>query len=229
MTPEAIQRWLERRIAWHIAGCWGGAVLSLLAGIFVLYLTFLLTYIVLFIGEDGVSAIMRLFFDREFHLSQGWRLVLSWLFVMALCIEWVHHSPRDLGNYDKTNATPGARALVPFFGVSSLLLVNAQASATIITGILYIGPRLVVGALPLAREACRSRNLETAECARVLQLLASRQKAVTYEEFSTLLPNANWEMIKNGLARIPGVVFLEKGFGLTDDLRKHLCGLVSVN
>jgi hypothetical protein len=229
MTPEPIQRWLERKKTRHIAGCWGGALLALSAGIFVLFLTFLLAYIVLLIGEEGISAVMGFFGNREFHLSHGWRLVISWLFVTALCVEWVRRSPWDLGDYDKTNTTPGARALVPFFGASSLLLVNAQASATIITEILYLGPRLVLGALSLAREAYRSRKLATAECARILQLLVSRENAVTYEEFRTVQPEADWATLKNSLARIPGVVFLEKGLSLTDDLRKELGSVRSVN
>jgi len=221
-----IENWLKNTISLHIACCWAGALLSLLAGVFILYLTFLLTYIVLFIGEEGITAFLGLFFDREFHLGHRWRLVLSWLFVMALCIEWVRRSPRNFGSLDKIDATPGARALVPFFGVSSLFLVNAQASATIITEILYIGPRLVVGALPLAREAYRSRAIKTAECARVLQILASSERAVTYDEFRTFQPEADWPEIQNGLARVPGMVFLENGLSLTDDLRKELCALL---
>jgi len=229
MTPETIQSWLKRKIFWHVAGCWAGALLSLLAGIFVLFLIFLLTYIVLVIGEGGVSAVVGLFSNREFHLSQGWRLVISWLFVITLCIEWVRRSPWDLGDYEKADTVSGARALVPLFGASSLLLVNAKASATIITEILYIGPRLVLTALPLAREAFRSRNLETAKCARILQILGSRDKAVTYEELEMLQPNADWPSLKNSLARVSGVIFLEKGLALTDELREQLCGLKSVN
>ena len=229
MTPEAIQSWLKRKLTLRIVGCWAGALLVLLAGLFVLYLTFWLAYVVIFIGEDGVSAVIGLFSNRGFHLSHLWRLVISGLFLVALFIEWIRRSPSDLGNYEKIHVSPGARALVPYFGISSLLLANPRASAAIIAEILYIGPRLVLGATSLAREAYRSRNLETAECARVLLLLASREKAVTYEEFRTLLPNTDWTTLKNILARVPGVVFLEKGFGLTDDLRKQLCGSVSVN
>ncbi len=228
MTTEVIQRWLKKRIVLHIAGCWVGALLALLAGIFVLFLTFWLAYIVLFIGEDGISAVTGLFFNREFHLSHAWRMVVSGLFLVALFIEWIRHSPSDLGNYEKIHVSSGARALVPYFGISSLLLANPRVSAAIIAKILYIGPRLVLGATSLACEAYRARNLETAECARVLLLLTSREKAVTYEEFRTLLPNTDWTTLKNILARVPGVVFLEKGFGLTDDLRKQLCGSVSV-
>jgi hypothetical protein len=229
MTAEVIQRWLKKRIVLHIAGCWLGALLALLAGVFVLFLTFIMAYIVLLIGEDGVSAVTGLFFNHEYHLSHTWRVAICWLFLIALCLEWIRRSRWTSDSYEKSDALPGTRALVPFFGASSLLLMNPQASATIIAEILYIGPRLVLGAASLAREAYRSRNLETAECARVLQLLASRENAVTYEEFTTLQPNPHWVILKNRLARIPGVVFLEKGFGLTDDLRKELCGLESRN
>ena len=229
MTSEAIQRWLERRIALHIAGCWGGALLALLAGIFVLFLTFWLAYIVLFIGEDGVSAVMGLFLNREFHLSHAWRMVISGLFLAALFVEWIRRSRWELGNYEETNTLPGARALVPYFGVSAMLLANPRASATLVSEILYTGPRLVLVAKSLAFEVYHSRNLKMEECAQVLQLLASEENAVTYEKLRTFQPNADWTMLKKSLARVPGVVFLEKGLGLTDDLRKELCGLASSN
>ena len=224
-----IERWLKRKITLHITGCWVGSLLALLAGIFALFLTFLLAYIVLCIGEDGVSAVTGLFFNRVFHLGHTWRVVICWLFLTALCVEWIHHSPWRLGEYEKNDAAPVTRALVPFFGASSLFLLKPQASATLITEILYTGPRLVLGAKSLALEAYRSRNLKIAECAQVLQLLVSAGKAMTYEELNTAYADANWPILKTGLARIPGVVFLEKGFGLTDDLRKELCSLAPTN
>ena len=87
MTPEVIRRWLERKIAWHIVGCWAGALLALLAGMLVLYLTFWLAYVVLLIGEDGVSAVTGLFFNHEYHLGHAWRMVISGLFLAALFVE----------------------------------------------------------------------------------------------------------------------------------------------
>jgi hypothetical protein len=222
MTLEVITKWLSRKMARHIAGYWVGAVLALLAGIFVLFLIFIAAYIVLCLGEDGVSAVTGLFFNRSLHLSHAWRVVICWLFLTALCVEWIRRSPWGVSEYEKTDASPGARAFVPFFGASSLLLSNPQASATLITEILYIGPRLVLGAKSLAIEAYRSRNLKIQECSRVLQLLSSAQRTMTYEELSTVCPGADWPMLKNSLSRIPGIVFLEKGLGLTDDLRKEL-------
>ncbi len=229
MTPELIQRWLQRKIAWHIAGCWLGAALALVAGVFVLFLTFIMAYIVLLIGEDGVSAVTGLFFNHEYHLSHTWRVVICWLFLIALCLEWIRRSRWTSDSYEKSDALPGTRALVPFFGASSLLLVNPQASATFITQILYIGPRLVLGAKSLAREAYQSQNFKAEECARVLRSLVSAERAMTYEELNTFQPDTEWAVLKDSLARIPGVVFLEKGLSLTDELRKELCGLVPSN
>jgi hypothetical protein len=60
-------------------------------------------------------------------------------------------------------------------------------------------------------------------------LLLSRENAVTYEEFKVIQRDTDWIKLKNNLARLSGVVFLEKGLSMTDDLRQELCDLSSRN
>jgi hypothetical protein len=232
MTLEAIQHWLGKKIALHILGCWVGAVLGLLAGLFVLFLTFWLAYVAVFLGEYSVSALRQLFFNHTFHLRHTWRMAICGLFLAALFVEWIRRSPWELGNYGKVNASPGSQALViqgGVLGACGMLLANPQASAAMITEIIYTGPRLVLGAGSLVREAYRSRSFNLQPCAGVLQLLASRGAAVTYEEFATTWPDVDLLKLKNELARIPGVIFLEKGLTLTDDLRQELTDSVPGN
>jgi hypothetical protein len=232
MTSEAIQHWLEKRLSLHISGCWVGAVLALLAGVFVLFLIFWVAYFAVLMGEWGISAAMELTFNHKFHLGHAWRLVISGLFLVALFIEWIRRSPWELGNYGRVNSPLGAQALVMYdgaFGAFAMLLANPQASASMIAEILYTGPRLVLGARSLACEAYRSRSFSSAECARILQLLVSRENAVTYEEFGVMQQDTDWIKLKSNLARFSGVIFLEKGLSLTDDLRQELCNLPSGN
>jgi hypothetical protein len=225
MTLEAIQHWLRKKIALHITGCWVGAVLGLMAGLVVLFLTFWLAYVAVFLVEYSVSALRQLIFNRPFHLSHAWRMAICGLFLVALFVEWIRRSPWELGNYGKVNAPPGSQALViqgGVIGACGMLLANPQASATMIAEIIYTGPRLVLGARSLVCEAYRARGLNLEQCAEVLHLLASRGTAVAWEEFAAIWPDIDQINLKNGLARIPGVVFLEKGLSLTDDFRREL-------
>jgi len=228
MTLAAIQQWLKKKIALHITGCWAGAVLGLVAGLFVLFLTFWLAYVAVFLIEWSVSALRQLMFNRPFHLSHAWRMGICGLFLVALFVEWVRRSPWELGNYAEANAPVGSRTLVArggIMGACGMLLANPQASATMITEMIYTGPRLVLGARSLAVEACRARGINLEPCADVLYLLASRGTAITFEELTAARPDVDPVKLKNDLARIPGVVFLEKGLSLSNDLRQELAAL----
>ena len=88
MNADSITTWLKKKIALHVFSCRVGSVLALAAGLLVIYLTFWLAYVVIFIGQGGVSAITDLCFNRKFHISHFWRLVLSGLFIAALFFEW---------------------------------------------------------------------------------------------------------------------------------------------
>jgi len=232
MTSEAIQHWLKKKFSMHIFGCWVGAVLALVVDSFVLFLTFWLAYFIVLMGEWGVSAVTELTFNHGFHLDHTWRLLISGGFLVALFVEWIRRSPWELDNYGTVNTPLGAQSLVMYdgaLGAFAMLLANPQVSASIITEILYIGPRLVLGAGSLAREAYRSWSFNLLECAQILQLLLSRENAVTYEEFKVIQRDTDWIKLKNNLARLSGVVFLEKGLSMTDDLRQELCDLSSRN
>jgi hypothetical protein len=74
-----------------------------------------------------------------------------------------------------------------------------------------------------------ARNFDVAGCSQVLELLMSKGSAVTYEELGTIKSQFEQTKLHIDLAQISGVVFLEKGLGLTDDLRGELRGLVLQN
>ena len=230
MPSEIIQQWLKRKVTAHVVGSWLGAVLALSAGLIILFITFWFAYAVIFIGEGGISAIAELISNHKFHLAHGCRMVICGLFVAALFVEWMRRSPDELGNYGRINSPPGARGLVLYdgaFGAFAMLLANPQASASMITEILYIGPQLVLGAASLARNASAWQKFDFVHSAVALQLLATSGRAVTNEELYALQPDVDWSQVKLDLARIPGVVLLEKGVTLTEELRNEINAFVN--
>ena len=228
MTSDALQAWLKRKIALKVAGCWLGAALTLAGGAGVLFLTFWFAYAVLWFGELGVSALSDLVLGRRLQLTHGWRLVLCGGLVLALFREWLRRSEWDLGRYGPVAGGPCTNALVHragAMGALAVLLANPQASASLITELLYTGPRLVLGAGHLVGQARRLRRVEQPACAWVLEYLLGRDRAVTYAELGAAWPEADWEGIRADLACLPGIVFLEKGPRLTSELREELLRL----
>jgi hypothetical protein len=228
MTADLIQPWLLRQNARHQAACWFGAVLALLGGLVVLFLTFWLACAILFVAGWGIGAITELVFSRKFVLTHGWRLALSGLFLLALFIEWIRRRPEDLGTYGEVNAPPGSNALVFHTGTTgalAMLLANPQASATMITEFLYTGPRLILGVGTLLRAATQTRDFDVAGCALALELLASRDKAVAHDELTAVCPEADWPKLHRDLSGIPGVLLLEKSVTLRAELREELAAL----
>lgn len=213
----------------HAVACWGTALLALLAGALVLFVTFWVAYGVLFVGEWAVSALGELVWNHELHLSHAWRLALCGLFLAALFVEWLRRSVWDLGNYPAVNAPPGTNALVYRGGVAAsfaVLLANPQATSTMMAELLYTGPRLVVASGHLVREARRLVRLDATACAWTLAVLAGSDHAVTYEELAAAWPAADWRELRSELAQIQGVVVLAKGLSLTEELRLELRELV---
>ena len=229
MKSESIQLWLKKknRLTHCLLLCWVsfgspvgwsvGAVRDLLACV----------CLHLYWGM-GISAASELCFNRKFYVSPVWPLSLSGLFLVTLFIEWRRHSPWELGVYGKINSPLGTPALVFQGGglaAIALLLANPHASATLISELLFTGPRLVLGAESLSREAFLSRNFEVAGCSRILEALLSRQAVVAYPELQANRSDADWAKLKLDLARIDGIVFLQTGLAMTDYLRDELHGL----
>ncbi len=228
MSTNRLHAWLQRRLASRAAGCWLGAVLALAGGIGVLFLTFWFAYALLWFGEWGVSAFSELVFSQKLHLTHGWRLILCGGFVLALFIERLRRSEWEMGNYGPTTGSGVTNALVFQMGTAgalAALLANPQASATLITELLYTGPGLVLGAWQLVQAARRLARVEPTVCAEVLEYLLGHAQAVPYAELTAALPQADWQRTRADCACIPGVVLLESGLALTSDFRAELLRL----
>ena len=105
----------------------------------------------------------------------------------------------------------------------------ASASATvvgtarIVTDILYSGPRLLISAWRTIEKSLRYWRLDVALCASVLTLVLNAGKAVSRQELMERLPSAfTWPEVEQHLRQIKGVLFLEHGLTLTEDMRLEL-------
>jgi hypothetical protein len=232
MSVDAVQHWLKSKLATQIAVTLVGAMVAFVVGLIALFLTFWLAYAVLFIGERAVSAVGELVWSKRLRLAHAWRMAVCAVFMLALFVEWLRRSPWDLGKYRAVNAPPFRRTAVSHgggWGDIAMLLANPQASSTLVTEMLYTGPRLVIGVARLIRAARRLGCIDRPACAWALAFLASHDGAVTHPELVAAWPEADWERLRFDLARIPGVVSLEKGLSLTHDLRAELRGLEPAN
>ena len=227
MNADAITTWLKKKIALHVFSCRVGSVLAFAAGLFVLYLTFWAAYVVILIGQDGISAITDLCFNRKFHITHFWRLVFSGFFIVALFLEWLRRRNAERDNSEEVSSPLGSRSLALYSmgGALAMVLANPQASSTLIAEILYAGPRLILGSISMARAAFPA-DFDVAGCSHVLQLAISKISAVTYEELNTTKSEFEETKLHHDFAQISGVVFLEKGLALTDDLRGELRGIM---
>ena len=192
------------------------SIAALLGGAVVLFLTFWFTYAVIWIGSYGVSALAELIFSRSFSVSHLVRLIGSGAFLLLLFVQHFRADPWHWGDYPRRQyvASP---ALQHQMGAASIgwLVAYPGASANMIADVLLTGPRLVVGAIHLARRTVHLAKLEVVPCSEILCLLLARSGAVSYEE----LRRSGWQPWLEQLRCLEGVNFLEKGLSLSDELR----------
>lgn len=220
MDPDAIKVWLKKKKCSGVALNSLLALVAALAGIVVLFLTFWLTYAVVWFGWEGVSALSDLVFGRQLQLSHGARLACSGVFVALLFIQQFRTNPRYWGEYPKRDyvAAPGLQAQAGVLGGLVFMLAYPRASANMVADVLLSGPRLVMGAWGLVAKVVRLKRLDETGCAELLTFLFGRAGAVTYEE----LKSAGWEGWLPQLRCIEGITFLQHGLSLSGDLRDEL-------
>lgn len=220
MNSNAIEIWLRHKRSSGSISRSLLALVALLAGVGVLFLTFWFTYAIIWVGFQGVTALADLTVGKRLHLTHEWRLAGSGIFVALLFLQHVRTSPWHWGDYPRENFDR-AFGLNASLGAIPALLSCPGTSANMIADILLSGPRLLTGAGTFIRESSRLRHMDVAGCSQLLAFLARRPMVVPYQE----LREAGWEAWFGQLRNIEGVVFLEQGLNLTAELRRDLVGL----
>jgi len=220
MTTEVIQLWIRRKKQRGNAQRKLMSGAALLGGLFVLFLTFWLTYVVIWIGERGVSAISDLAAGKRFHLTHGVRLICCGAFLVLLFVQHLRTPTEYWNEYEHRDhpTTPGFAAATGMIGGLGVMLAYPGASANMVAGVLLIGPRLITGAWGLWQQAGQLKSLDAEGCAPLLRFLYGRHNAVPYAELSS----AGWDDWLPQLRALEGVRFLQKGLMLSTELRAEL-------
>lgn len=220
MYQEAIKLWLKRKKSSGATARCLTAFAALLGGAVILFLTFWFTYAIIWICIPGVSAVSELAFSKKLKLAHEWRLILSGVFLLLLFVQHFRTSQWHWGDYAEADyvAAPGLQAVTGVSGSLVSLLAHPGASANMIADMLLSGPRLVTGSWKLWRESRRLGAVDEEGCSQLMAFLLTRAGAVPYDE----LRAAGWEEWFGQLRSLEGVVFLEKGISLSEELRREL-------
>jgi hypothetical protein len=199
--------------------------LAFLGGLVVLFLTFWFTYAIIWFAWFGVSAVSELALGKRLHLSHEARLICSGVFIFLLFVQHFRTRPEYWGDYPHENYVPhpGLVAMSGAMGSLASLLAHPGASTNMIADILLAGPRLVVGSVKLAGKAFQIRKLDEGPCSQLLSFLLQNGKPVPYAELQV----AGWEPWFEQMRCIEGVIFFEKGLGLSGELRQELNRLLA--
>jgi hypothetical protein len=221
-TLRKIEKWLGRKMLLESCLNAGLSVVSLFLSIIVLGFMFLLTCMLVAAVYSALGAYLG--FTPVGLLSHS-RFVLA-LELTAAAMVLVLFTGNALSKgrrtvnvrYQSTQGRRGQRAYVAY--VTSPLKD--------VEDILYAGPRLIIASVGFIDEIIRKQRLEVMACAKILQVLLSRNSRVSFAELTRRTGIAHSFKIFPQLREIEGVVFLSAeppGLSLTSDLRAELFGL----
>ena len=226
-----MEDWLRKRFVQEAGLSVFMGVAAIALGVVAVFLTFWLAYAAMWIAGRALSAVTELVVNKKVPWPHWLRLAGAAGFMVLLFRHHLRKAPWSRGSYADADATPtegfdelgGAIAWHGGALLSlGLLLRNPTASSRMIIELLETGPRLLTGARALFRQADALRRMDPAGCAWVLTVLIGRTGSVPREELTAAWPDANWPRLWAQLRLIDGLVFLEKGISLTEDLRNEL-------
>ena len=223
--------WLRKRFAQEAGLSVFMGVAAIVLGVVAVFLTFWLAYAVMWILGEALSAVTQIVANKKLPWPHWLRLAGAAGFIALLFRHHLRTSPWSRGSYAAADASPTdgfdeLGGLIAWHGGTLLslgqLLRYPTASSRLIVELLETGPRLFTGARALFRQADALRRMDPAGCAWVLTALAGRTGSVPREELKAAWPDADWPRLWTQLRLIDGLVFLEKGISLTEDLRNEL-------
>lgn len=230
-STSEIDAWLRKRFAQEASLSVFMGVAAIVLGMVAVFLTFWLAYAVMWILGQALSAVTQLVANKKLPWPHWLRLAGAAGFIVLLFRQHLTTSRWDRGSYADADAAPeggfdGLGGAIALYGGPLLslgqLLRYPSASSRLIIELLETGPRLLTGARGLFRQADALRRMDTAGCAWVLTALSGRSGSVPREELMAAWPEADWPRLWTQLRLIDGLVFLEKGVSLTQDLRNEL-------
>jgi hypothetical protein len=207
---ELIERHLLRwkRIKILLGSAW--AMLALLGGLVILFLTFWFVYAIIWFISSGASDVWKSVFHEQLRFGHEMKLVCSALFIVLLFVQLFRTDPSYWSEYPKREYRADIEG--------SELFRHPHVAAKMTLDILLSGPRLVMGAWNSLRTVMEILRINTTAAASFVQFLLKQGQAVPYEE----LEDVGWGPWLPQMRRIEGLRFLENGVTLADDWRMEL-------
>ena len=211
--------WLHRKRRLEGPACLLGAMGSAAAGLLVCAATAVFVFVGLAIGWAGVAAGWQIITGRslsrfpKIELACCTAAFLALLFVRMARSKWWERGDIPAGVWSiyssgENPASPSATAV---------------GMARILTDILSSGPRILVSSRRTFGKSLRWWRLNVEPCAQVLEILVQSDRAVPRHELSgQLSPAVHWPEIEQQLRDIEGVLLLERGLTLNQELRLEL-------
>ena len=194
-------------------------VAGMLLAAIIIFLTFWFTYVLVWFVAQGLPVVSREFLGISLRITSTWRYLVTGAFMTLLLIDSIRRAD-DTEHVLKHRYAPSYAPGGVFFALTQML-TRPQASSTVIVSLLETGPRLAFGCGRMLTEALRQR-IDAHACSTVIAKLADSPRAVAWEDLREVFGDANWDSLIAQLRGVPGVVFLQKGLGLSEDLRNEL-------
>jgi hypothetical protein len=218
-----IEKWLGRKMLLECCLNAGLSVVSLFLSVIVLGFMFLLSCLLVAAVYSALGAYLGFvpvgrMSDSQFVLAMG--LTAGAMVFILFTGNALSKGKRTVNvRYQSAQGQRGQRSYITY--VTSPLKD--------VEDIIYAGPRLLLASVGFIDEIIRKLRLEVAACARILQVLLSRNSRVSFAELTSRTGIAFSFKIFPQLREIEGVVFLSAeppGLSLTSDLRAELFGLL---
>lgn len=233
MQVEVLERWLSRRLRHDSTVCLLICPAALLGGLLALFLTYWLAYALSWVSARALLAVPELLLGWRGAFGHAARLWTAAGFVALLVVTYARSDrrfPTSYGDFQEDDPALLGRTLAGGTRPSetSALLLYPGFGARMVVDILSVGPRLLWGAVALWSEGSAKRGADASAGARLLWTLLAAPGKVAYEALAEAYEPGELRRGLLALRGIPGIVFLEQGLTLGEELRAELAALPSV-
>ena len=216
---SSLINWLHRKRRLEGAACLLGAMGSAVAGLLVSAATAVFVFVGLAIGWAGVAAGWQIVTGRS--LSRFPKLEIACFTAAFLVLLFVRMARTKW--WERGDIPAGVWSIYSSRENPASASATAVGMARIVTDILSTGSRILISSWRTFGKSLRWRRLNIERCAEVLEILAQSDKAVPRQELAGQLSSAvHWPDVEQQLRDIEGVLFLERGLTLNQELRLEL-------
>jgi hypothetical protein len=208
---HCFRRWLSRKRAAAVALNLLAAVASLAAGVAVLAVTFVITYVAVLFGFGGISGGSELLFSKPLPMSTAGICVISGCFLALLFVEHARVSRDYWADYPAPHQ--GRWSVLAYAGVTwsfVALLANAGTSARMIADILLTGPRLMGACVRAVRRSLLLARADLQTLASAFRILAGSTSPIAVADLCAGVAGRGASGLLSQLTTLGALIFTRR-------------------